>query len=312
MPLDPQAQAVLDALPMGDLPDLSTISPELMRKAFSSLGPEAAVQQVESVEDRSIPAAAGDIAVRIYRPSGSTREESLPVLVYFHGGGFVLCDLDSHDGTCRSLANGAGCMVVSVDYRLAPESPFPAAPEDCYAATQWAARNAASIGGDAARIAIGGDSAGGNLTAAVTLMARERGGPALAHQLLIYPVTDNAFDTTSYRDNAEGYFLTRDMMKWFWAHYLENEKDGRNPLASPLREPDLSLLPPATVITAEYDPLRDEGEAYAARLQSSGVATELTRYDGMFHGFFAMPEAIDRARDAVDQATAALRRSFST
>ena len=159
MPLDPQARAVLDSLPIGDLPDLSTITPELMRQAFRSLGPEAPVEQVESVEDRSIPGPAGEIAVRIYRPIGSTREVSLPVLVYFHGGGFVLCDLDTHDGTCRSLANGSGCMVVSVDYRLAPEAPFPAAPEDCYAATQWTARNAASIGGDPARIAVGGDSA---------------------------------------------------------------------------------------------------------------------------------------------------------
>lgn len=311
MPLDPQAQAVLDTIPIGELPDLANIPPDVMRQAFAAFGAEEEVEQVASVEDRTIPGPAGEIPVRIYQPAGSAPDAgALPVLLYFHGGGFVLCDLDTHDGTCRSLANGAGCTVVSVDYRLAPEHPFPAAPEDCYAATQWVVDNAASIGVDSKRVAVAGDSAGGNLSAAVTLMARERGGPRLAHQLLIYPVTDHFFETVSYRENAEGYFLTRDMMKWFWGHYLEKEQDGRDPLASPLRADDLSSLPPATVITAEYDPLRDEGEAYAERLRAAGVATEMTRYDGVFHGFFGMGAAIDRANDAVAQATTALRRSF--
>ena len=311
MPLDPQAQAVLDSMPVGDLPDLSTIPPELMRQAFSSLGPEAPVEEVASVEDRAIPGAQGTTPVRIYQPAGVAADAGpLAVLVYFHGGGFVLCDLDTHDGTCRALANAAGCVVVSVDYRLAPEHPFPAAPEDCYSATRWVADNAASIGADPTRVAVGGDSAGGNLAAAVTLMARERSGPALVHQLLIYPVMDHNFDTTSYGDNAEGYFLTRDMMKWFWGHYLEKQDDGRNELASPLRADDLASLPPATVMTAEFDPLRDEGEAYAARLSAAGVATELTRYDGLFHGFFGMSAAIDKAREAVDRAASDLRRSF--
>lgn len=309
MPLDPQAQAVLDSLPGGALPDLDNVPVELMRQGFSEIGPEAPVEEVANVENRQIRGAAGEIGARIYRPATAADGE-LPLLLYFHGGGFVLCDLDTHDGTCRSLANGAGCVVVSVDYRLAPEAPFPAAPEDCYAATCWAVENAASIGADPARVAVAGDSAGGNLAAAVALMARDRKGPKIAHQLLIYPVTDHAFDTASYSDNAEGYFLTRDMMKWFWGHYLEQDSDGSNPLASPLRADDLSSLPPATVITAEFDPLRDEGEAYATRLRDAGVPTEVTRYDGMFHGFFGMGAAIDRARDAVAQASKALRASF--
>jgi acetyl esterase len=311
MPLDPQAQAVLDSMPGGDLPDLSAVPVELMRQGFAAVGPEGPVEEVASVEDRTITGAAGEIGARIYHPLGAARGQ-LPLLVYFHGGGFVLCDLDTHDAPCRSLANETGCVVVSVDYRLAPEAPFPAAPEDCYAATSWAVENAPSLGADPARIAVGGDSAGGNLAAAVCLMARERKGPKIAHQLLIYPVTNHDFETVSYNDNAEGYFLTRDMMKWFWGHYLEKESDAANPLASPLRADDLSSLPPATVITAEYDPLRDEGEAYATRLQAAGVPTEMTRYDGMFHGFFGMGAAIDRAKDAVAQAATALRASFGS
>ena len=311
MPLDPQAQAVLDNMPGGALPDLSNIAVEVMRQGFSAMGDEAEPEAVAKVENRDIPGAAGSIGVRIYHPA-TPSEQELPALVYFHGGGFVLCDLDTHDGACRALANGAGCVVVSVDYRLAPEAPFPAAPEDCLAATRWVTDNAASLGADPARIAVGGDSAGGNLAAVVSMMARDQGGPSIVHQLLIYPVTDCSFDTPSYSDNAEGYFLTRDMMQWFWGHYLESDRDAENPLASPLRAADLAGLPPATVITAEFDPLRDEGEAYATRLSDAGVPTEMTRYDGMFHGFFAMGAAIDRANDAVAQASKALRRSFGS
>ncbi|HIG00948.1 MAG TPA: alpha/beta hydrolase, partial [Myxococcales bacterium] len=226
-------------------------------------------------------------------------------------GGFVIGDLDTHDGTCRELAVGAECLVVSVDYRLAPEHPFPAAPEDCYAATAWLAEHCAELGGDPARLAVGGDSAGGNLAAAVALMARERGGPPLAHQLLIYPVTDYGFDTASYRENAEGYMLTRPLMEWFWNHYLADPAQGDNELASPLRAASLAQLPPATVITAEFDPLRDEGEAYAQRLSEAGVKTEMTRYDGVFHGFFGMGAAIDKAKQAVDEACTALRSTFN-
>jgi acetyl esterase len=297
MPLDPQAQAIVQLLDASALPDLSTVSPEFMRRGVQAMvEARPGGEPVARVEDREIPGPAGAIPVRI--------------LVFFHGGGFVICNLDSHDGTCRLLCNGAGCMVVSVDYRLAPEAKFPAAPEDCYAATCWAAENAAALGADPQRLAVAGDSAGGNLAAVVPLMARERGGPELAHQLLVYPVTNHAFDTPSYQEHAEGGLLSRKMMIWFWQHYLEKPEDGQNPLASPLRASDLRGLPSATVITAEYDPVRDEGEAYAARLREAGVPTVLTRYDGMMHGFFSMSGFIDRAEEAVSQAAEALRNAF--
>jgi acetyl esterase len=247
--------------------------------------------------------------VRIYTPAGSG---PFPVLVFFHGGGWVIGDLDTQDGACRALANGAGCLVVSVGYRLAPEHKFPAAPDDTYAATKWVAANAASINADPARIAVGGDSAGGNLTAVTAQMARQRGGPRLAFQLLIYPVTDGACDTASYRDNADGYLLTKEMMLWFWNHYVRNPEERFNSMASPLRAQSLKGLPPALVQTAEFDPLRDEGEAYAARLQEAGVPVKLTRYDGMIHGFFGMASVIDRATTAIGEAAEALRSAFAT
>jgi acetyl esterase len=200
---------------------------------------------------------------------------------------------------------------VAVDYRLAPEAKFPAAAEDCYAATCWIAENAAAQGFDPARIAVGGDSAGGNLAAVTAQLARDRGGPRLAHQLLVYPVIDCAFDTKSYLENAEGYFLTREMMRWFWHHYLEKPDHAADPYASPIRARSLAGLAPATVITAEYDPLRDEGEAYAARLLQAGVPTSLTRYDGVIHGFFGMGNVIDKARTAVAQAASGLRAAFN-
>ena len=310
MPLDPQAAADLAELAAVKLPDLSTLPPEILRKAFRELAVrDAEAVELASIEDRTIPGPAGAIPVRIYTPERGARP--LPLLVYFHGGGFVLCDLDTHDPTCRALAKRAGCVVVSVDYRLAPEARFPAAPEDCHAAARWAVANAASLGADPRRVAVAGDSAGGNLAAVVSILARERGGPALVHQLLIYPVTDWSFDTASHRENAEGYLLTGDMMSWFRGHYFAKPEDATDPLAAPLRAPDLRGLPPATVLTAEFDPLRDEGEAYAARLRGAGVPTTLTRYDGMFHGFFGMTARIDRARDAVDEAARALRQAFA-
>lgn len=308
MPLDPQVRVILETMSALAMPSLSEVPPGVMRQAFEEQGrarPDG--EQVAKVIERQIPGAAGEITVRIYSPFGAG---PFPVLTYFHGGGFVLCSLDSHDSTCRELTNAAQCVVVSVDYRLAPEAPFPAAPEDCYAATCWVAENACDLDADPGRLAVAGDSAGGNLAAVVALMARDRGGPTLVHQLLIYPVTDYSFDTPSYIDNAEGYFLTREMMQWFWGHYLAAEADGMQPLASPLRADDVSNLPSATVITAEFDPLRDEGEAYAARLEASGVPTECVRYDGMIHGFFGMTDALDRAKEAVALSSRALRRAF--
>ncbi|MEN8159131.1 MAG: alpha/beta hydrolase, partial [Myxococcota bacterium] len=235
----------------------------------------------------------------------------LPALVYFHGGGWVIGSIDTHDGSCRDLANRIGCVVVSVDYRLAPENPYPAAAEDCYAATKWVSENAAAVGVDPGRIAIGGDSAGGNLTAAVALMARDRGAPALRHQLLVYPVTDADFSRPSYRENAEGYLLTTKAMEWFWGHYVPDPARRQDAYAAPLRAPDLSGLPPAFVLTAEYDPLRDEGEALAARLEQAGVPTRLTRYEGAIHGFFAMGLLAEVARRAVDDAVAELRQALT-
>jgi acetyl esterase len=307
MPLDPQAKALLDAMP--PLPDFDTLDLALLRAGFdqSALAP-GEPEAVAHVENRLIPGPAGEIPVRIYRPEA---RGALPALVYYHGGGFVLCNLDTHDGVCRSLANAAGCTVVSVDYRLAPEHPFPAAPEDCYAALRFVAERGKEIGVDSSRIAIGGDSAGGNLTAVTAQMARDRRGPSLRFQLLVYPVTDCRFDTASYRDNAEGYFLTTATMKWFWKKYLADPEDAANPYASPLRAKDLSGLPPGLCITAELDPLRDEGEAYAARLRGAGVPVATTRYDGMFHGFFGMGALLAQGKSAVAEAATALRKALA-
>ncbi len=307
MPLDPEAQAILDTLSAGPEVDPFSLPHTVIRSAFSAMQAAVPGPEVARVEMHEANGPAGKIPLRVYTPAGDLPK---PGLVYFHGGGFVVCDLDSHDSTCRELANGADCVVVSVDYRLAPEAPFPAAPEDCYAATQWVERRADSLGIDATRLAVAGDSAGGNLAAAVTLMSRDRGGPALTHQLLIYPVTDNRFDTESYEENATGYFLSQTMMRWFWHHYLESEDDGANPLASPLRASDLSGLPAATVLTAQYDPLRDEGRAYAERLRKAGIETAYTEYPGVFHGFFGMTDAIPRARQAVDESCEALCKAF--
>ncbi len=310
MPLDPQAKRVLDALLAVTMPDPWTIEPSTFRAQVREMRMAAPEEPIGGVEDRAIPGPAGSVPVRVYTPLDRERG-ALPVLAFFHGGGFVIGDLDSHDGTCRALANAARCAVVAVDYRLAPEAKFPAAAEDCYAAVCWIAENAAAQGFDAARIAVGGDSAGGNLAAVTALLARDRGGPRLAHQLLVYPVIDCAFDTPSYLENAEGFFLTREMMRWFWHHYLEKPDHAADPYASPLRASTLAGVAPATVITAEYDPLRDEGEAYAARLRQAGVATSLTRYDGVIHGFFGMGNVIDKARVAVAQAASELRAAFA-
>jgi acetyl esterase len=305
MPIDPQALAVAALAGAGlDLAQQDLVQARRMLDEGARMGPRP---EVASVEDLSIEGPGGPLPLRVYRPS---KAPGLPVLVYFHGGGWALCSVETHDPTCRQLANGAGCVVVSVDYRLAPEHPFPAAPEDCYAALEWVADQARAFGGDASRLAVGGDSAGGNLAAVVAQMARDRSGPALRHQLLVYPVTDHAFDTPSYRENANAPILTTDAMRFFWSRYLAREDDGRHPYASPLRAEDLAGLPPAHLITAEYDPLRDEGEAYAARLEAAGVPVRASRYDGMVHGFFGFTEMIDRAREAVAEAASELRAGF--
>ena len=246
--------------------------------------------------------------MRIYTPEGSG---PFPILAWFHGGGWVVGDLDSADGTARNLCVGGNCVVVSVDYRLAPDAKFPGPAEDCWAATTWAVNNAASINGDPSRLAVGGDSAGGNLAAAMCLMAADRGGPEIALQVLVYPVTDARSDTASYGRNAEGYSLTKITMEWYWDQYLSSKDDAANPYAAPLQAKSLVGQPRALVITAEFDPLCDEGEAYAKRLTEAGVETTATRYDGMIHGFFSMGAVVDKGQQAVDETSKALRSAFA-
>jgi acetyl esterase len=309
MPLDPEAKMLMEQMATAIRP-FDELSVEEARAAIVTLSTAAGEgEPIARVENRAVPGPRGDIPLRVYTPEGRA---PFPVLVYFHGGGWVIGSLETHDALCRHLANAAGCVVVSVDYRLAPEHPFPASGEDAYAATRWVAANAAAIGGDPKRIAIGGDSAGGNLTAVVALMARDRGGPALAFQLLVYPVTDApSAGTASYRDNAEGYFLTAKMMDWFWNHYCGKSADLGDPYLCPLRAKSLKSLPPALVITAEFDPLRDEGEAYAARLREAGNRATLTRYPGMIHGFFGMGGLLTKARTATKEAADALRAALA-
>jgi len=309
MPLDPQAQAFLEQLAATGAPPLHELPVAEARQVIVALfGTQGDPEPVGGVEERTIPGASGEMPTRIYTPYGTG---PFPVLVYLHGGGWVIGDLEAYDATCRALTNAAGCLVVAMEYRLAPEHKFPAAPEDCYAATCWVAANAEAIGGDPRRMAVGGDSAGGNLAAVVAQMARDRGGPALVYQLLVYPVTNYSYDTASYEENADGYLLTRDAMVWFWNHYLRSAADGNNPLASPLRASDLRDLPPAMVLTAEFDPLRDEGEAYAIRLQEAGVPVTLKRYAGTIHGFFSLGTVLDQGKQAMADAAAALRTIFA-
>jgi acetyl esterase len=304
MPIDPQVRYLLDEMAKagGPPPEARTVEENrLMLQDMAQLSGPA--EDVASVVDTL----ADTVPVRIYTPAG---EKPFPVLVFYHGGGWVIGDLDSHDGTCRSLANRAGCMVVAVDYRLAPEHPFPAAVDDAYAALGWVAKNIADFGGDGSRLAVGGDSAGGNLTAVVAQLARDRGGPALAFQLLIYPATDMDDASPSMLENADGYLLSRAYMDWFRHHYLKDPADAASPLLSPARTSDLSGLPPTLVITAEFDPLRDQGAAYAKRLAAAGVPAEHLNYDGMIHGFFQMTGVLAAARDALAKSAAALRTAL--
>jgi acetyl esterase len=265
------------------------------------------VEPVFEVTDRTFPGPDDDRPVRVYRPSS---QRPLGTLVYFFGGGWTLGGIDTSDGVCRALANAAGCLVVTPGYRLAPEHPFPAAVNDCVAAVSWVVEHAEELGVDPGRIAVGGDSAGGNLAAVVALLAKERALPVAA-QLLVYPNTCHHADTESLRDNHDRYMFNRHSVDWYWDNYLADPADGRDPRVSPLLAQDLSGLPPALVITAEYDPLRDEGERYAERMLRSGVPVELTRYDGMAHGFFTMSGVLPDARRAVAQAAAYLRKHVS-
>lgn len=311
MPLDPQASAFLELITAQPIvpPEQRTVAAAraALRLLFAPEG--QAAPAVGAVRDLVIPGGAGQpMAARLYQADFA---DSRPMLLYLHGGGWIAGDLHAYDSLCRELALASHCIVVAVEYRLAPEHKFPAAPLDCLAALRWVAAHAGDLGGDPRRLAIGGDSAGGNLAAAVTQLARDAGDPALAFQLLVYPVTNHAFDTSSYREFAEGYLLTRAGMEWHWELYLPSAADGESPLASPLRAASLAGLPPALVITPEYDPLRDEGEAYAQRLREAGVEVDLRRYAGSLHAFFSLGRYFDQGRRAVAEAGAALQRALS-
>jgi acetyl esterase len=282
MPLLPEVQQLLAALDAAGLPPFEHMTVPQAREAAKGFIDLQGEPEEIATEDRTIPGPAGDIPVRVYTPAGDGPK---PVILYFHGGGWVIGDLDVCDNPVRRIANTTGAVVVSVDYRLAPEHFYPAAFDDSYAATVWVAEHAAELGGDPERIATCGDSAGGNLAAAIAIAARDRQGPRLAAQLLLYPVTDFDFTTGSYEENGEGYLLTRGSMQWFWAHYLGPQELGKDPFACPARADNLVGLPPAFIATAEFDPLRDEGEAYAANLRTAGVDVTAKRYDGMVHGF---------------------------
>ena len=311
MPLDPQAKALLDFLGITTLPGLETLTPEAARDRFRGFTEArkqmGADEYVHSVRDVRIPGLGGEIPIRIYTPAVS---ELAPVLIYFHGGGWVLGDLESHDHVCRSIANAVQCVVASVDYRLAPEAKFPAAVEDSYRALEWVA--AAELGIDPSRIAVGGDSAGGNLAAVISQMARDRKGPNLVYQLLIYPATDMRMTAPSIKENADAPLLTSAAMDWFIEHYLSCEQEKSDPLASPLLAADLSGLPAAFILTAECDPLRDEGEAYGRRLEEAGVPVDVKRYAGMPHGFFSFGAALNTGKEAFADTTIRLSRALGS
>jgi acetyl esterase len=312
MPLDPQVQALIDQFTAANLPDVPALTPREARLqmdvASLMLGKAPAVGRVE---DLTIPGPCGSLRARLTTPvETTTRSSPLPCLVFFHGGGFVVGGLFSHDNLCRAIASASGVAVISVDYRLAPEHPFPAAVDDAFAATTWVAECAASLGLDPSRLAVGGDSAGGNLATVVARRARDQGGPKVAYQLLIYPATDADFDRPSYLENAEGYLLTRAAMQWYWNHYVPNLRDRVNPDASPLRAEDLSGLPPALVVTAGFDPLRDEGEAYAQKLADAGVHVRHVKYPGMIHGFLRRYAFLDQGKVALAEIGDALRAAL--
>jgi acetyl esterase len=310
MPLDPPVAAVLDLLANSGTPmSMVNGTPQQAREGFRTMTvgirDPATLAQVRSVVDGTLPGPAGDIAIRTYRPEA---DGPVPTVLYFHGGGFVIGDLDTQDDHARLICRDVEAVVVSVDYRLAPEHPFPAGFEDCLAATRWAADNVAELGGDPDRIAVSGDSAGGNLSAAVALATTHDGGPQLAAQLLLYPGVDFRDDDTlhpSRVENGEGLFLTAEDMRWFQNHYIQDDAHITDPRASVLLAPDLTGLPPAVVGTGEYDPLRDEGEAYAKALEAAGVKVVLRRYDGLIHGFFGMgtwsPASAAAAKDLCEE-----------
>ncbi len=310
MAIDEDTHVYLERLAATGVRPVTELSPQQARAAAAELIPQQVgdVEDVASIEDAHGEVGELRVPVRIYRPDGAATPA--PALVYFHGGGWVVGSIETHDGVSRALANRARCVVVSVDYRLAPEHRFPAAVDDSWAATTWVADAVGRLGIDPSRIAVGGDSAGGNLAAAVALLARDH-DVELCLQLLVYPVCDHSFDTPSYEENAEGFGLTREAMRWYWEHYLGPEGDGSSPHASPLRARALANVAAAHVITVELDPLRDEGEAYADRLAEAGVRVTRRRFDGLIHGSLRLTGVVPRSWELIDDAAAALRAAFA-
>jgi len=312
MALDPQAQAVIDLVIKSGRPAYNTLSPKDARQLFRETRPASTPTPPEIGAVRNLVAQGpgGPIPLRVYRPAGVAASVALPGLMYFHGGGWVIGDLDTHDVLCRQLTAEAGVTVVNVDYRLAPEHKFPAAADDAWAATRWTVAHASEFGVDAGRLAVGGDSAGGNLAAVVALQARDAGAPIIKLQVLVYPVTDVAAESRSYQDFSEGYMLTRESMRWFTAHYLAAAGQANDWRVSPLRASSHAGLPPALVVTAGFDPLRDEGAAYAAKLQQAGVLVDYVCYGGMIHGFAGMGKLIETGNRAVSHIAATLRQTL--
>ena len=305
MALDPQAQVIIDLMSSSGF-SFTDAEPATLREQMGQTNAPSPIE-LASITDRTIPGPGGEIPVRIYRPS---TEAGLPVTVFFHGGGWVIGDLESHDHCCRTIASKAECVVVAVDYRLAPEAKFPAAIDDAWAATEWVATHGEELNVDTSRLAVAGDSAGGNLAAVVANISRDHEHVEVIQQALIYPVTDGSCDRPSMTENAEGYFLTRDAMDWFHDHYTVTIEDVNDPRYSPILS-DLAGAPPAVVVTAGFDPLRDQGNAYAAKLVEAGVDVDHVEYEGMFHGFFSMDAAIDGASEAQDQVASALKDAFA-
>lgn len=299
MALHPMLQGFVDAA--ARFPPMESLTPQQVRAGDDARYAAIPRPPVDAVEDRMIPGPRGDIRVRIYSPGAS--QTLLPVITFFHGSGFCICSIDTHDGLCRQLCNRAKAIVVSVDYALAPENKFPAGVEDSIAAARWVAAHAADLGGDPARLALAGDSAGGTMAIVSALCLRDEGGQPPAAMLLLYPVTDYPDPAPpSYAERGQGCGLTANGMRWFWSHYLEKATDGAHPDASPLRAGALEGLPPTYLMTAEYDILRDEGEAFARRLQAAGIDCTLIRYGDMNHGFMSLVGVLDRADEALDAA----------
>jgi acetyl esterase len=312
MALDPESQRLIDLMVAANRPAWNTLTPKAARELYLSLRPAAQGPRPAEVKvvDRTIPGPAGELPVRLYRPASAPADAKLPCLVYAHGGGWVFGNLDSHDVLCAQFALEAGIAVFAIDYRLAPEARFPGAFDDVVAGLQWVAANAQSIGVDPSRLAIGGDSAGGNLAAAVSLWARDSNGPKLRLQLLAYPVTDAVGRAESYRRYEDGYGLNAATMEWFFDHYTPDKTSRGDWRVSPLRAKSLAGLPPALVITAGYDLLRDEGRAYAARLHQEGTQTDLMEFGGMLHGFLSSPMLMHGARRGTSLCAAALREAL--